>query len=261
MLPTIPTQAGVDAGVTGGGAAPVTVRQWNDDNSELRVPVVAASDATSEITVAVLVKPGAKSAFEAFMAARDSSGAVLWEFGTNASNIPFFYIASGGTTTVPSSGGTLTAATEYIVVYSHSVAGSVRRFHIFPLGGAWQHIAGDLGGGAPAAASSAGGYVSFGDDGTGSDLLGAVGVAGIWKTALSDAQVEALAAGLATAAWTGHAVAAGGVWRFNQASVSDAVPDLKANHVDISGTITGATDLNGIAGTTIVSDSFGTWAF
>lgn len=238
----------------------MAVRSWNGDTSELRVPVINASNLLEDFSVYALVSPNSIGSFQAMMAGYDTDDVLQWEFGINSDGQPYFFIADGSQTVKPTAGGVLDPDTYYIVGYTRQSVTGPRRFHIQELGGAMTHIAGDLGGSVNPPATTAGGYVAFGNSGS-AHLDALMPVAGIWKVAHSDAQAEALGANDGSADWTEHAAPAGGVWNFNQTDETDAVPDLVGHHSAISGLITGAGDRNGITGTTIVFGSDPAWDF
>jgi hypothetical protein len=66
-----------------------------------------------------------------------------------------------------------------------------------------------------------------------------------WPVTMSDGEVDALWAGLATNDWYNHSVGTPlGLWEFNQANVADDVLDLTG----------GGADETGIVGTTVIAD-------
>jgi hypothetical protein len=233
----------------------MAVRAWQDDESELRVPIIAESMIADDVTIAVLVRPIAKTSVEIIMVGRDAAGDDQWSFGTDSSNIPFFFTSNGSQTVKPSIGGALTDGVWSLVAFTKSGPGGPRRFHILELGGSWQHISGDLGGSATTPVSTTGGFIGFGFFASNDDLNALMAIAGIWNTALTDAQVEALGANLTSSDWSAHEITPSGAWNFDQTTNTDNVPDLTGNHATITGTITSGTDRNGITGTTIVVGS------
>lgn len=237
----------------------MAVRNFTANNSELRVPVIAGSNITTDWTIAALIKPNTHADWQAIAAGHTSAGAYQWEFALDPADRIVHYSVNGAvlrTSTLAVS----TTTSWYIVVITRSASAS--RFHRFTFGspGTWTHEAASAAFGTPS--STSGGYISFGEAQDVDDLNARYAVAGIGNTALSDAEVEALATNLATTDWTGHAVPPAGVWDFNQAVNTDDVPDLMAAHATITGTITGTTDTNGIAGTAIVTgDDPPSWVF
>lgn len=236
----------------------MAVRNFTNNNSELRVPIITASNITTDWTVAALVKPNTHADWQAIMAGHTSAGAYQWEFGLRPNDKLVWYSVNGAAEHFLDTPVVSTTTQWYLLAATRSASAS--RFHLFPLGGAWTHTAAASAFGTPS--STSGGYISFGEANDVDDLNCLLAVAGIWNSALSDAQIEALATNSKTEDWTGHAVAPSGVWDFNQATATDDVPDLEAAHATITGTISGSTDLNGIAGTAIVTgDDPPSWVF
>lgn len=222
----------------------MSVRKWNAGGDELRVPTVAGSILGVDFSVATTVYLNALPSYALFMSGRDAANGEEWSFGVESDGRLLFYTEVGGQLQ-HTAAGVLSTSTHYVVACTKS--GNTLLFHYKPFGGAWTHVAGDLGGGLSTPDTTS--FIAFGEN-----LDGQVGTAGLWASAVtSPTQVEALDANLRTADWTGHAVAPQGVWDFNQAVRTDAVPDLMGNHASISGTITGGTDTNGITLTTIVT--------
>lgn len=232
----------------------MAVRSWSDDGSELRVGTVAGSDIADPVfTLAALVKPSAKTDWEAIMSARDLvNGRTAWTFGMSSADKPFFLVTQpgGGTQTTISTGAALTDGEWYVVVY---VSRPARQFSVYSLtAGTWVHSPGDLAGGMDTPGSS--GYISFGRDVQYNfNLKARMALCAVWDSGLTDGQIEALAAGAGNADWTAHAAPAAGLWPFTQESVSEDVPDVMDNHAAITGAITGDADLNGRTGTAVVT--------
>lgn len=242
----------------------MAVRNFAADNSELRVPIVAASNTTGAVTVAALVKRNNTGTWQSMIAHHSSTGGYLSEFGFAGSGATNALTWGDPTTGVTHTSGTdvITSTTIWhLVAYTKPAGASGGRFHIFPFGGTWVHRV-SVGANANNMPSQTGGSLRFGEAQDVDDLNARLALAGLWTAELTDAQIEALAANLRTADWVNHAVAPVGVWEFDQATATEAVPDLIGNHVDISGTIDSTTDTNGIAGTTIVTgDDPPGWVF
>jgi hypothetical protein len=143
-----------------------------------------------------------------------------------------------------------------ILIVTKATGTATPRMHVFPLGGAWTHQNADSSNSNPATQSSGHFYVgAYADPGSGTlgDFCNMrVALYATWAgTALSDAECEALASGLATSAWTGHSVTPTTVWEFTQASTATAVEDL-----------IGSADQTSIAGTSVVTtDDPAGWTF
>lgn len=243
-----------------GAVVPSTIRKWNDDDSQLRVPVVAGTALVADVTVLTLFKPdGTKNAFESLVAGFDSAGVLQWSLGTTSADTPYFYTANGFQTNEPSSGSALTSSSYWLLAYCKQGVAGERVFRICELGGTPQHINGTLAGDASSPATTVGGFLAFGKTDANDDLDALMAVTAVRNTFLSESDFNAIATAHTSAGLVAKAF--GGVWDFNQADAADPVPDLAGNHVPISGTITGATDTNGIAGTTIVAGSAPAWTF
>lgn len=239
----------------------MAVRNFTNNNSELRVPIIAGSNLTGDFTLAALVKPNTHADWQAIMAGHTAAPAYQWEFGADPGDRQVMYVTSGNQLRQDSGSGiTISTTTIWYIVAFTRLGATSATFHVKPFGSAWTHT--DAGGALTAAATTSGGYISFGEAQDVDDLNMRLAVAGVWNSALTNVQVEALSTNLKTADWTGHAVAAVGVWDFNQANAADDVPDLTGNHATITGTISGGTDTNGIAGTAIVTtDDPPGWTF
>lgn len=237
----------------------MAIRSWNDDGSELRVPTVAETINLNGIgqTLAALVMPAPKTDWEAVMSGRDLTHTrSAWNFGMSPSNKPFYESTTtggGSITQQPDTDGVLTDSQWYIIVYT---ANPTRSFHIFDLDATtWTHLGNDLG---PGALDDAGpsDFIEFGRNiAYGFELNALVAIAAIWDVGLSEAEIEALSATLATGDWFNHDIPPRGLWSFNQALVGDDVYDVMGNHDTITGSITSDTDLVGRTDTTIVTGS------
>lgn len=166
------------------------------------------------------------------------------------------------TLTATGSNGTTKAITNpaswKILVVTKAAGSTIPRFHVFPIGGAWTQEAGDTSSGNPAAQASGKFYIgAYADPSTAvlADFCNMrMALYGVWNgTALSDVQVQALATGLATSAWTGHAVAPASVWEFTQASTGTAVNDLVGTNHQAAITGTSVTAGDDPAGWTFAS--------
>jgi hypothetical protein len=228
----------------------MAVRAWQDDDSELRVPVHAGIDPTGGLEVFAVVKAGAKTGFEAIARGVNSSGAGEWTLGMDNSNRPFFFINDGSLMILPTSVPTLGTSDWWEIAYSKSdlTAGT---FHFHNLtSDAVTHTAGDVGGTVNFPGTIAGGFVAFGEAG-GDDLNARIAVAGLRAAAASNAAWDTLFAARSSADVATH-FAGGSAWNFNQTTSTDPIVDLTGEAATIAGTISGPSDLNGIAGTTIV---------
>jgi hypothetical protein len=243
----------------------MSVRRWNDDASELRVPVISASDVGGVVTIAALIKLGTKTAFQTLLHGRDSGGVTRWVLGIDGTTgkPSLFTRFSAGFQYVQAADGLEVPHSTYCVVAVTVSDTITRRFHVIPLGGTAVHGASDLVGGMDPPSTTLGGYVSFGNqaDASGSGLDGTMPVAAIWTDPLSDSEVAALATSLSSDAWANNAKVPAGAWNFDQSDRVDSVPDLTGHHATISGTLADLADTNGIAATTIVVDDPTDWNF
>lgn len=229
------------------------VRSFDNDDSEIRVPIVSATKLVDTFTVAMLIAPGTNTDpfGTPYITGYDSAGTAQWVFGLK-SGVPYFKSTNGSQT--DNAPGTMVAAedTWQIVTYSRTGTAGARIFSLFELGGSWSHEFGDFGGNASSLTDTAGGFIGFGYPG-GSGLDAHWALAGIWKDGLDNTEVEALATGLASQDWVDHSSPPGGAWNFNQATVTD-VPDLMGNHATVTGTIDSGTDTKGTTDTSVVFD-------
>jgi hypothetical protein len=243
----------------------MSVRHWNDDNSELRTPVVAASDLGDVFTIATLVKLGTKTGYETLVHGRDSGGLVRWALGIDGTTgkPSLFTRFSSGTQYVQAADGLTVPRSAYCLVAMSRSDLTTRRFHVVPLSGTPLHGASDLVGGMDGPSTTLGGFISFGNqsDAAGSGLLGTMPVVGLWTQVLSDAEIEALVTGLSSDGWANNAKLPAGAWNFDQGDRLDPVSDLTGQHATISGGLADLADTNGIAGTTIVVDDPAGWDF
>jgi hypothetical protein len=242
----------------------MSVRHWDDDTSELRVPVISASDVGGVVTIAVLVKLGTKSTYQTLLHGRDSGGVVRWALGIDGTGKPAFFshFAAGFQTATAASGLEVPNSTYCVVGVTISDT-ITRRFHVIPLGGTAVHGVSDIVGGMDPPSTTLGGFISFGNqaDASGSGLLGAMPIAAIWTDPLSDSEVAALATSMSSDVWANNAKVPAGAWNFDQSDRVDPVPDLTGHHATISGTLSSSSDANGIAATTIVDDDPSGWSF
>lgn len=257
----------------------MAVTNFNGTNEEIRAPLPASGGGilSGAVTVAVLSKRNRTGAFyEALMAGVNSAGVYQWEFAwdgessINEQDSLSFYVAanSGYATSARNGTGTKITSTTtwYVLAFTKASGTAAGRFHFFPLGGAWSHVAAGISGTAAVhpgdPATTASGHLDWGEAQDADDLSGRLAVSGLWTSELSDAQVEALATNLRTSDWVNHAVAPAGVWEFNRALATSDLVDLTANAQTATGTVASTTDNSGIQGTSIVTtDDPPSWNF
>lgn len=207
----------------------MAVRNFNGTNEELRFAGSAIENLTGAYTAAVLVKLNTTGIYQCFMAAHTSANVLRWEFAVSSGNLLTLYVSNG------SAAITFSSTTTWNIVAVTKTSGTTTpRFHLKDIAtGAWTHSDG----GATctnASAGGSGGFIDIGEAADTDDLNARVALAGLWTTALSDVQVEALVTNKNTSDWTGHAVAPTAVWQLNQAAVTTSVNDLTANAVNQS---------------------------
>lgn len=211
----------------------MAVRVFDGADDEIRFGGTALESLTGALTIALLMKRGNTAAWNALVAGHTSGNVGRWGFEINNSDIPVMYVAGTG-----SGNGTYTSTTTWNLLVMTKAAGTVApRFHIRDIAtGTWTRSNGGGTLGDPVAIGASG-TIRIGEFEDGDDFNGRLALAGIWSTALSDAQVDALGTSLNTNNWTGHAVAPVAVWQFNQATAT-SVPDLigSANSTVVNGT-------------------------
>lgn len=210
----------------------MSVRNFAAANDEIRC-AVGGTDPSGAMTEAALVKRNATGSFQSVMASHTSGNVYRTEFGfygagTHLNKLIWFDNVRGvgsvsGTTTITST------TVWHLIVYTRPTSSGFGRFHIFPFGGAWTHVAGiveSTGTLLNVPTMGAGGFWDFGEAQDLDDYNGRLAVAGVWNAELSDADCEALATNLRTTDWTTHSTAPLSVWEFNQVSTATAVVDL-----------------------------------
>lgn len=208
----------------------MAVREFNGSSDDLRFAKGGWS-ATGALTIAVLVKRTANATWDSLVAAHTSGNVGTCGFElTDASggnfNNRLSYFAGGSGDAANNANQALVAADGWAIAVVRKAAGTtIPDFHLFKLGTATWATA-PAGTSAPNAASSAGGDIRIGSYESVDWAAMRLALAAVWDSQLSQVQVEALATGLTTAAWTGHAVAPKAVWEFNQAVVTTDVVDL-----------------------------------
>jgi hypothetical protein len=240
----------------------MSVRHWDDDASQLRVPIILDSTLSGTVTLGALVKLDSTGLFHKLIVGFDSAGTERWSFGVGPANLPFWFVDTGvGTHLVNGAAGLEVPIGEWCIVGLSISDINTRRFHVFPLGGAWVHGLSDLVGGVEAPATTGGGWLAFGGDGDTATLKGLMAVGGVWTDAMGDTPFEALGANLSSDDWAANVIAPAGAWNFNQSDRLDPVPDMTGHHEVITGTIDSSSDPLGITGTTIVADDPAGWDF
>lgn len=219
----------------------MTTLRYSADNSEVRYNIgatAAAGNFTGAYTLAVLFRRRTTSGFQSILAHHGSDGLVKigMEFNGTTLNVG----DDGAIRTGPT---TISNTTDWWILAVTKASGTVTpRWHIknVTTGAAWAHTnaSGTLGN----PASQSGGTVRTGEWQDVDDANQNMGIDAGWAAALSDLEVEALATGLQTSAWTTHAVAASYV---HEQIDNASIPDLKGNGVTlnvVNGTTEEATD-------------------
>lgn len=217
------------------------VRSFDGSNDYIMLGAGATVGLTAStgITIAMLAKRNSTNGCDLICGANSPTGARFgreFGFGVQASgsgNTLFYFGANTNSySTTP-----LVTADGWCVIAVTKAAGTVLpRFHKIPIGGS----AVRSNGGATAAASTAltsAARWEFGRDEYLNKIAEKVGLAAVWNVALSDAQIDALAANLRTSDWWNSAAGRPlTLWQFNQTLTTVAVADLTgggANQTDI----------------------------
>lgn len=171
------------------------------------------------VTFAVLFRVTSDDVWRTPVALHSSGGTAQGHVQVSAANTVVFGHASD----TSASTFTVTDADGWVLVACSKASGTATpRMHKYLFSsGTWTHEDGDstlTDGSTP----GSGGTVRFGDWQGGDRLRGRMGAAAIFDAALSDGQVEDLAAGLG--AWLGHGPQS--LWLFDQASEAQRVRDL-----------------------------------
>lgn len=160
-------------------------------------------------------------------------------FASNA--IHLWVNNTGGILNTTVTGGSGAGWAIYVVTKTSGT--SVARGHRFSLGGSWVHTNSAT---TSAHTSNVVSQMIFGSSSHGAGNANRMAVAAMWdNVALSDPQVEELAAGLQTTDWLANSGGApGALWEFNQSVVTNPVEDLTGGGANQK-TRTGTTVVNG----------------
>ena len=192
------------------------------------------------ITMAMIAKRTGTTGGAVMTVANNANGgtysvhALLGVKATANGNYLYGTVNSGAGTVDTVSTIPWTAADGWCLIAFTKVAGTAvkGRLHKIPLGGAASHGDGATNQGNGQTLASTARW-EFGRGEYGDWVTDKIGVAGVWNAALTDAQVEELAAHLRTSDWWnnsgGHPLA---LWEFNQTLTSTAIADLTGGGAD-----------------------------
>ncbi len=222
------------------GPVDVLARRFDDVDDYIEAPIGGAN-VTGDLTFAALVRSNASGEFSPIYGQRDAADTAANRSGLEIAIGNGLQIRTNNTASIAPS-ITVVPADGWVLVAVTKAAGSTfPRFHAWKAAGGWTHedyavIP------RPDPTSCAGGNVEFARLGA-SATLGDLdlAVAGVWTSALSDGNVEALLTNRATQDWANLSPAA--LWDFGQASVATPVADL-----------IGAADESAIVGTTVITN-------
>jgi hypothetical protein len=225
----------------------MAVRSFNGTSDWISFPVL---DVTGAFTIAGLTKRAANTPWMAVLGSHNGAGTSLLTVEMEGSATPRLQCDVNGSGAFSASQLASAASGWMIWAYSKAAGSSVvGEFSFYPLGTAtWTQENGNNSIGNPP--SQAGGSLRVGQFQGQDWFSGKMALLSIWNgTALSQAQVRALATNSRTSDWTGHAVAPS--WVVEPGYGASTVNDL-----------VGAGNSTAITGTTIVTnDDPAGWQF
>ena len=191
------------------------------------------------ITIAAIIKKNANGSFQAFIALNTTAAAQLIATGVQGSNLGYTF-TGGSDDANGAATPTYVIADGWVIYAMTKASGAVApRFHKCVLStGVWTHTS-SAETNSDGAAPGASGQVMFGAKNNIGDFFnGRMALAGIYPTAKSDPQLEAMSATLQSWIDAGPT----GLWPLTQADVGDGVTD-----------IVGTSNQSAIVGTTVAT--------